>query len=56
MKKYIRYLYESNQGNRERLRIDLNNLGFYCLNAPDGLFVYAIESLPQTFLRWLLNF
>lgn len=53
MKKYIRYIYEANQGDREKMRADLNELGFYVLNGPDGLFVYAAEATPSTFWQWL---
>lgn len=55
MKKYIRYIYQQNQGDREMLKYKLNSFGFYCLNGPDGIFVYAIDSTPRTLKNWFLG-
>jgi hypothetical protein len=55
MKKYIRYLYLPNQGDREQIKYNLNDLGFYCLNGPDGLYVYAIDDTPRTLYNSILD-
>lgn len=43
MKKFIRYIFEPDSDQREKLRDRLNALGFYVLHASDGLDVYVIE-------------
>ena len=43
MKIFIRYIYEPEFNQREKLREHLNALGFYVLHASDGLDVYAVK-------------
>lgn len=52
MKKYIRYLYEPSYNERESIKDRLNRLGFYVLNAPEGLYVYAIADTDRSLIGW----
>lgn len=53
-KVFVRHLAFENFNDREQVRDQLNEMGFYVLHAYDGLDVFAIKyDTPETLIEWV---
>lgn len=55
MKTFIRYIYTPEFNQREKLRDRLNALGFYVLNASEGIDVYVVQD-RKSYIDMLIEY